>query len=86
MHDDEKRLAAEATGPDLGLGVEHVLVVDLADDAAAAVERPQRLGEIHGTVDFNRAFCRKTVATATIITAAASHPTAPDQCTRRFSG
>ena len=53
------RLAAEAAGADLGLGVEDLLVGHLAHDAVAALERPQALGQVHRPVDFDGAGDRR---------------------------
>ena len=49
------RFAAEAAGADLGLGVEDFLIGHLAHHAAAAVQRPQRLGQIHRMIDLDGA-------------------------------
>src|SRR4051794_6672954 len=54
-----RRLAAEAAGADLRLGVEHLLVARLADDAVHLLQRPQRLGQIYRQIDFDRAGDRR---------------------------
>src|SRR5437867_10185022 len=48
-------LAAQAAGADLGLGIENLLVSHLADHAAAAIERSQRLRQIYGMIDLDGA-------------------------------
>ena len=53
------RLAAEAAGADLGLGVEDLLIGHFAHHAAAAVQGPQRLGQVHRTIDLDGAGDRR---------------------------
>jgi len=48
------RLAAKAAGGDLGLGVEHFLIADVAHDALHLFERPQALPQVDRPVDFDR--------------------------------
>src|SRR5215813_14035575 len=50
-----RRLTAEAAGTDLRLGVEDVLVGHLADHAAAALQRTQRLEQVDRPVDLDGA-------------------------------
>src|ERR1700732_4551583 len=47
-------LASKASGPNLRLAVENLLVRDFADDAVANLERAQAFDEIHRAVDLNR--------------------------------
>ena len=49
------RLAAEAAGADLGLGVEDFLVGHFADHAVAPLQGPQALGQVDRPVDFDGA-------------------------------
>src|SRR5205085_3652220 len=46
-------------GADFGLGVEDLLVSRLAGHAAAAIERPQRLGQVDRVVDLDGAGDRR---------------------------
>src|SRR5439155_417602 len=49
------RLAAQAAGADLGLGVENLLVAGLAHHAVAEGERAQALGQVDWAVDLDGA-------------------------------
>ena len=53
------RLAAQAAGADLRLGVEDLLVGHFADHAVADVQRPQALVQIHRPIDFDGAGDRR---------------------------
>ena len=56
------RLAAEAAGADLGLGVEDFLVGHLAHHAVALFQRPQALAQVHRPVDLDGAGDRRGLA------------------------
>src|SRR5262249_46816437 len=54
-----RRLATQTAGPDFRLGVQDILIAHLSHHAAAAVQRPQRLGQVHRVVDLDGAGNRR---------------------------